>query len=72
MKVVLKKTMIDRIVEAQRDAEAAGREIDRIELTRNEALQLRVDMHIVAPPPRLGFLGTVCGVRVFVVKDEDL
>lgn len=44
MKVILKKTMLERIAEAQDSARRANREIEKIVLTRDEANQLELEV----------------------------
>lgn len=70
MKVVLKKTVIEKIIEADTDAKKENRQVDYIELSLPEAEELRRDMNLYPRHARPGFMGLVMGIRVFVVEED--
>lgn len=70
MKVIYKKGMVEKIVEAVQEAEAKGKQVDKIEITPSEATELRCEMNVYPREPRIGFMGNFFGVRIFVVKED--
>lgn len=72
MKIIYTKTIMDKIIEAKAVADSINKEVEKIEITPEEVVELRQCLNMCQRAvTRSGFFGYVMGIRVYVVAEDE-